>query len=133
MGSSEYLMKVQNLSNAETAGISQPQTLAQKLRYELEAEQEEELDALQEKLGELYSSIEGAEDSSKYLTYNVVRSKTYDKSGPKLITMQAAEKLFLANPEQAKLLPATATPSEPPESKTEKPMPCYEENLNDID
>ena len=39
MGSSEYLMKVQNLSNVDTAGISQPQTLAQKLRYELEAQQ----------------------------------------------------------------------------------------------
>ena len=39
MGSSEYLMKVQNLNNTETAGISQPQTLAQKLRYELEVEQ----------------------------------------------------------------------------------------------
>ena len=39
MGSSEYLMKVQNLNNTEIAGISQPQTLAQKLRYELEVEQ----------------------------------------------------------------------------------------------
>ena len=39
MGSSEYLMKVQNLSNVETAGISQPQTLTQKLRYELQAQQ----------------------------------------------------------------------------------------------
>ena len=39
MGSSEYLLKVQNLLNAETAGISQPQTLAQKLRYELQAQE----------------------------------------------------------------------------------------------
>ncbi len=32
-------MKVQNMLNTETAGISQPQTLAQKLRYELEVQE----------------------------------------------------------------------------------------------
>mmetsp|Transcript_11659 Transcript_11659/g.21861 ORF Transcript_11659/g.21861 Transcript_11659/m.21861 type:complete len:142 (+) Transcript_11659:217-642(+) len=141
MGSSEYLMKVQNLSNVETAGISQPQTLTQKLRYELQAQQEQELDALQDKLGELYSSIEGAE-SAKYLTYNVESSKAYNKHEPKRITMDAAEKLFLEHKSQLKLL-SDKSPKQKAESsdvsngknsqtkkKTRKIL-C--ENLNDID
>ncbi len=103
MGSSEYLMQVQDLAKADTAGIAQPQTLQQKLRYELEARQEEELDALQDAIGAAYSTIEGG-DLVKFLTYDATRARSYDARAPKRYTLEDAKRKLLEGPERTALL-----------------------------
>ena len=51
------------------------------------------------------------------MTHNVVNTKTYRRDDPKLITMAAAEKLFLENPDQVKLLPRPPARSSQAEEK----------------
>ena len=70
------------------------------------------------------------------MTHNVVNTKTYRRDDPKLITMAAAEKLFLENPDQVKLLPgppARSSQAEEKDAEEESPVKVYYENLNDID
>ena len=50
--------------------------------------------------------------------------------------MAAAEKLFLENPDQVKLLPgppARSSQAEEKDAEEERPVKVYYENLNDID
>lgn len=67
------------------------------------------------------------------MTYNVVRSKTYDRDVPKLITMEGAQKLFLENPEQRKQLPAPRPAETSANEEAGEAPRAYAEDLNSID
>mmetsp|Transcript_1596 Transcript_1596/g.3514 ORF Transcript_1596/g.3514 Transcript_1596/m.3514 type:complete len:100 (+) Transcript_1596:135-434(+) len=99
------------------------------------------MDELQQEIGKLYSSIEGAEDA-KFLTFDVTKSRTYDKEAPKLITMDGARKLLLENPDCPKALMYTTAKGGESDVTTQveaKPKDSKEspsvlaENLDQID